>query len=154
MLAVSLRHVLVGEVLVDCLQEEVGNEPCGLVGWVLDVLLVGWVLILGVNLGSCLAWSPLLGLDQVVVEDLIRVDVDEAGITLICHSTTVVGTGDQELDGLPRDGGFPVVGLDRLRILETAHVVGESFGAHQPIRVVEGVSVVPAEGLELLALEE
>ena len=142
MLAVGGRQIVIGEVFCDSAEEFYGREERSLVLCRLDVSLIEWVLVLRVNIRS---WAPLIRHNEVVIEDLVRVDVNKADITIVCHTTTVVGFGNQICDGLPRDRGLAVVAWDRLAVLHSAHLISKSVSAHLPIRVVEGVQIAPTK---------
>ena len=115
----------------------------------LGVGLISWVNVV-VFLGA--DGSPLFKGDKAILEDFIGVDLDETTITIVCDTTTVVTLGDQVLDGLPWDLALLVVNIGH--ISDSAHVVGNGVLANLVIRVVEGVTNVPTEGLELLTLSE
>lgn len=145
-----------GHGLVDALHlcedffvEERWNED---VSWVLlDICLV-----CRVSIAQLLSlWGlPLLWSDEAWVEDLFCVDLNQATISIVSDTPTVVGLSDQILDSLPWELSLSVVVFRRFVVLQSSHVNGKQILAHRVIRVIEVVRDVPTESLELLALNQ
>lgn len=115
----------------------------------LSVGLISWVNVV-VFLGA--DGSPLFKGNKAIFEDFLGVDLNETTITIVCDTTTVVTLGDQVLDGLPWDLALLVVNIGH--ISDSAHVVGDGVLANLVIRVIERVTNIPTEGLELLTFSE
>lgn len=119
--------------------------------WLLHVKFISRIAV--VELFSA-SWSPPLKGDEIIIEDFLGIDLDQASIAIICNSTTIVGFGNQILNGLPRDGLLFVILLICNAILEASHVNGKQILADRIVGVVEVIGDVPSEGLELLTLDQ
>ena len=94
-------------------------------------------------------------MNQVLFEYMCSVNLDETPVTIVSDSSSIVGFSNEILDGLPGNGLFAIKALRRLVVLVLlAHVESEAFHANAEVRVIEGVTHVPAESLELFALNE
>jgi len=119
-LTVSRRQVLGRELLGNGLQEEGRIKDRLLVLSRFDITLFGCVRVPGVNV---VTWAPLLRNNEIFIEDFVRVNIDQADISIVSDSTTIVGLGDQVLDSLPRDSCFLVVRVNWSTILDATYVV-------------------------------
>jgi len=152
-LAETFRRILIQHLILDALSEYVRGKVTRLFCRILDVLLICRILIV---LRRRARRSPtFLRMNQVLCEYICGINLDKTSVTIVSNSTSIVGFGDEILDGLPGHGLFTIEALGRLIVLILlAHVVSEAFHAHAEVRVVEGVTNIPAECLELFALNE
>ena len=119
--------------------------------WLLHVKFISRVAVVEL---FCASWSPPLKGDEIIIEDFLGIDLDQASIAIICNSTTIVGLGNQILNGLPRDGLLFVILLICNAILQASHVNCKQIFADRIVGVVEVIGDVPSEGLELLTLDQ
>jgi hypothetical protein len=78
---------------------------------ILKVRLFHIHLISRVSVGELLGTSrlPFLKRDKVIIEDFLGVDLDQAPITVVGDSSTIVGFGNQILNSLPRNRSLLVI---------------------------------------------
>lgn len=142
MLSIGDWKIVVLHLASDLLVEELWEEELGWI-WVLDILLVGGVVVVEL-LGTI--WSPSLRCDEVVIEDFFGIDLHKSSIAIVSNSTTVVGLGNEILDGGPVDWSSLVVGfIDGLSVNLLTKIVGNQIVAYGVVRIVEGIGNIPAE---------
>ena len=153
MLAETFRRILIKHLILDALSEHVRGKVACLLCRILNVLLVSRVLVV---LRRRARRSPaFLRMNQVLSEDICGINLDETSVPIISDSASIVGFGNEILNGLPGDGLFAIETLRSLVVLILfAHVVREALHTHAEVRVVESVAHIPAERLKLLALNQ
>jgi len=98
--------------------------------------------------------APFINSSENIIKDLTSVDLDQATITLISDTTTVISLSKQELNSLPVDLVSLFVVTDETGICNTTKIGRNSVFADRVVRVIEGVADIPTESLELFALNQ
>jgi len=96
----------------------------------------------------------VVNVHYISVEVVLQRQLDQPLVLRVSDTTTIVGLGNEILDGLPGNGSLAVISLNWLSVLVSSHVVGKGVGTHLEIRVIEWISIVPTKGLELLPLKQ
>jgi hypothetical protein len=59
-------------------------------------------------------WLPLVRLNEILIKDFFSINLDQASVTIVSNTTTIVGLSNQILNSLPRKRCFLVIGVKRL----------------------------------------
>jgi hypothetical protein len=59
----------------------------------------------------CTRWLPLVRLNEILIKDFFSVNLDQASVTIVSNTTTIVGLSNQILNSLPRKRCFLVIGV-------------------------------------------
>jgi len=56
-------------------------------------------------------WLPLVRLNEILIKDFFSINLDQASVTIVSNTTTIVGLSNQILNSLPRKRCFLVIGI-------------------------------------------
>jgi hypothetical protein len=74
----------------------------------LDVYFISGVTVIKL-LGT--RWLPLVRLNEILIKDFFSINLDQASVTIVSNTTTIVGLSNQILNSLPRKRCFLVIGV-------------------------------------------
>ena len=74
----------------------------------LDVYFISGVTVIKL-LGT--RWLPLVRLNEILIKDFFSINLDQASVTIVSNTTTIVGLSNQILNSLPRKRCFLVIGI-------------------------------------------
>jgi hypothetical protein len=74
----------------------------------LDVNFISGVTVIKL-LGT--RWLPLVRLNEILIKDFFSINLDQASVTIVSNTTTIVGLSNQILNSLPRKRCFLVIGV-------------------------------------------
>lgn len=152
MLTIARRSILIIHIVFDISVEELRSEEHSWISTTSEVGLISGVCV--VTFFSS-RWYPLLGSDESIAEDVVRINSKESSISVISYTTTIVTLGNENFESCPVDVFFGFEGwIHWLSILEFAHVLGQQTLANIKIRISESIDLIPTERLELLPLDQ
>ena len=99
------------------------------------MLGVGFVSWVDVVVFFSADWLPLIRANKTIIEDLLGIDIDEATITIVSNTTTVVTLSNQVLNGLPWH--FTLLEVLVRNVSDAAHVVSNGVFANFIVSIVE-----------------
>jgi competence transcription factor ComK len=56
-------------------------------------------------------WLPLVWLNEILIKDFFSINLDQASVTIVSNTTTIVSLSNQILNSLPRKRCFLVIGV-------------------------------------------